>query len=128
MLFGVLYCGLIACAGSREPLPLPMPSAPAQNAAPHVGADEPSDPAHALRDGPPREPPRSNWRNLSPAQRDAIRRLSQEEREALIHRGRGRQGGAVGPGSRLSPQERRHLRDQIREEHERRGGGWGRRP
>ena len=64
-----------------------------------------------------------NWRNLSPAQRDAIRRLSQEQRAALANR-RGGAGG-VPPAQRLSPEERRQLRDQIREEHERRSGRFG---
>jgi len=90
----------------------------------------------------PREMPgdsaRGAWRNLSREQRQAIRRLSQEEREALAGRS-GHPGmiappapppGAVPPGGRLSPQERRELRRQIREDHERRGLhlGSGKRP
>jgi len=70
-----------------------------------------------------REAPRGNGRNLSPAQRDAIRRLSHEERDALA-RPRGPAGvapmpaPATAPASRLSADERRQLRAQIREEHE----------
>lgn len=78
----------------------------------------------------PREAQRGDWRNLSPAQREAIRRLSQEEREALVGRPYRRQGAGPLAGTRLSPEERRQLRQQIREEHERRTGrsGLGKRP
>jgi hypothetical protein len=68
----------------------------------------------------PRDAERGGWRNLSPAQRDAIRRLSQEERDALAAGSNARPGGPLPPGARLSAQERRQLREQIRQEHERR--------
>jgi hypothetical protein len=69
-----------------------------------------------------------NWRNLTPAQREAIRRLSQEQREALANRPAA--GADRLPGARMSPAERRQLREQIRAEHERRreAYGPGRRP
>jgi hypothetical protein len=77
----------------------------------------------------PREGRQGYWRNLTPAQRDAIRRLSQEQRDALGRRPGLRPGAGVPPGSRLSAEERRQLRDQIREDHERRIGRLGgRRP
>jgi len=69
---------------------------------------------------PPPEFERGPWRNLAPEQRDAIRRLSQEQRQAL------ERGASAGPsaapfaGSRLSPEERHRLREQIRQDHERR--------
>ncbi len=69
------------------------------------------------------EAPRGPWRDLSPAQRQAIRQLSREQREALAARPGGRHGGAAPPGARLSARERRELRDVIREEHERHGQG-----
>lgn len=120
-LLSVVCAGQIGSAWARAPLPLTL----AQNAPPAPGV-EPAEGLGAAGGEAPRDFPRSGWRGLSPAQREAIRRLSQEEREALINRGRGRLGGAAPSGARLSPQERRHLREQIREEHERRGGGFGR--
>jgi len=97
--------GVWAWEGLPPPPPLPPPPMPAGPG--------------AARD------PHGNWRTLSPEQRDAIRRLSQEQREALI---KGRPGVAgAGPAPRLSPEERRQLRAQIREEHERRRFGGAKR-
>ena len=124
-LFGLFCGGLISPGWGQTPLPLPPPAPPVQGAAPLAPpGEEATEPLRG--ESPQRDFPRSGWRNLSPAQREAIRRLSREEREALLKRGGPRQGGAAPPGMRLSPQERRQLRDQIREEHERRGGGFGR--
>jgi hypothetical protein len=114
-LLAVLYGGLVASAWSDPALPPPPPPPPAAPAAaPGAGADA----------------PRGTWRNLSPEQRDAIRRLSQEERQALINRAQNRGGDPPAPAGRLSREERRQLRAQIREEHERRGlrPGGGKRP
>jgi len=80
-------------------------------------------PRRVERDSP-QDNGRGRWRNLTRAQRDAIRRLSQEERDALARGTNPRQGGAA-PGARLSPEERQQLRDQIREEHERHGARHG---
>lgn len=125
-LFGLVCATLIGPGwGQTPPFPPPAPPASVQGAAPVAPAG--NEPIDTLRgEGPQRDFPRSGWRNLSPAQREAIRRLSREEREALLQRGGTRQGGAPPPGMRLSPQERRQLREQIREEHERRGAGFGR--
>lgn len=74
-------------------------------------------------DGPARRPPggpRGAWRDLTPEQRESIRQLSREQREALAARGGPRPGGPGGAGARLTPKERRELRAVIREEHERR--------
>jgi len=105
-LLAVLCMGLVASAFGRPALP-PAPAQPPAPAADLPGGE------------------RGNWRNLSPAQRDAIRRLSREQREALINRRQGRQGDAAAPAGRLTPEERRQLRAQIREDHERRGGRFG---
>jgi len=102
----------------QEPVQAPSPVPP-------MGRDSP-EPARPGQGLPPQDLGRGGWRNLSPEQREAIRRLSREEREALMNHAAGRQGAAPAPGTRLSPQERRQLREQIREEHERRGGGFGR--
>jgi len=137
-LLPVLLGGLIASAWGRASMPLPPPplppgssSEPQRDPGPVADGPERAGPSEAPG-GSGREPqrdfPRGYWRNLSPDQREAIRRLSQEEREALANRSAARQGGALPPGARLSPKERRQLRDQIREEHERRGGRRGRRP
>ncbi len=114
--------GLLATSLARTPLPPPPPPA-------YIPPSPPAGAAEAPRDRFP-EGGRGNWRNLSPEQRDAIRRLSQEERQALINRNRGRNGEAPAPGGRLSAEERRQLREQIREEHERRGlrAGGAKRP
>ena len=131
VLMSVVLCGPMA-SWARLPLvayrsvPVRTPTPPFLSA-----AEQPPEAARNPRVEVPPDPSRGGgWRNLSPEQREAIRRLSREEREALSNRGAGRRGGAPPPGMRLSPQERRQLRDQIREEHERRGagGGWGRRP
>lgn len=117
--FCALLCsGLITAAWGRAGVP-PLPPAPESPSEPQRDADR-------LPEAPQRDFPRGNWRNLSPAQREAIRRLSQEERQALGTRPPGRPGANAPPGTRLSPRERRQLRDQIREEHERRFGGFGR--
>ncbi len=123
-LFGLFCAGLLGPGWGQTPLP-PVPPPPMQGATPLAPAGEEA-PEAPRADSPQRDFPRSGWRNLSPAQREAIRRLSREEREALLKRGGPRQGGGAPPGMRLSPQERRQLREQIREEHERRGGGFGR--
>ncbi len=99
-LLAALWWGLAVSAAAQPGLPSPPPL-------PAPGAEA------------PREPGR-NWRNLSPEQREAIRRLSRERRDAQA----ARSGGAGAPG-RLSPEERRQLRAQIREEHERRSGRLG---
>jgi len=120
-LLGLVCTGQTSSVWAQAPLPFIL----AQGAPPAPGGEAPQGPGPARGDLQ-RDVPRNGWRSLSPAQREAIRRLSQEEREALINRGGGRLGGAAPPGARLSPQERRQLREQIREEHERRGGGFGR--
>jgi hypothetical protein len=115
LLSGLVCLGMPLLVLARPSLPPPPPPPP-----PPAGA----------QDGRP-EGALGNPRNLSPEQRDAIRRLSQEEREAMANRQAQRQQGRPGAnGPRLSPEERRHLRQQIREEHERRGGrfGSGKRP
>jgi hypothetical protein len=116
----VALCGgLLATAWGRPALPPPPPPPGAAVAAPGAG-DAPG--TGDTRRGP--------WRNLSPEQRDAIRRLSQEERQALINRAQNRSGESPLPGTRMSREERRQLRAQIREEHERRSlrPGGGKRP
>jgi len=123
-LCGVLFSGLITSAWGRAGLP--PPPAAENSAEPQRQIDRAPEAPRSLRGAPPRDVPRGNWRNLSPEQRDAIRRLSQEEREALANHPPGRPGAGPPPGARLSPQERRQLREQIREEHERRGGFFGR--
>jgi hypothetical protein len=123
--------GLLASSWATAVLPPPPPPPPAYAAPGSV--DMPRD-ARDSRDDASREAypevRRGNWRNLSPEQRDAIRRLSQEERQALIHRAPNRPGEAPVPAARLSREERLQLRAQIREEHERRGprAGGGKRP
>jgi uncharacterized membrane protein len=63
------------------------------------------------------------WRRLTPAQRQAIRdRLPPGERQALRDGRLGHPGVEEGrpaqpPGTRLSPDERRSLREAIREVH-----------
>jgi len=123
-LCGVLLSGLISSAWGRAALP-PPPGLEGASEPPRE-ADRGSEAPRSLRGDPQRDFPRGTWRNLSPAQREAIRRLSQEERDALATRPPGRQGPGSLPGMRLSPQERRQLREQIREEHERRGAIFGR--
>ncbi len=123
-LLGFLQFGLSALARA-SPVPMlpppPPPLPPPGFAPPNAG------PLGAV-------PPRGYWRYLSPAEREAIRRLSQEQRQALVNplapRAPPLLPGVPPPGGRLSPEERRQLRDQIREEHERRGGrfGSGKRP
>ncbi len=114
-----LYGGLLAVAAAQA-LPPPPPLPPAYVA--------PGSPQYS-RDGNP-DNRRGTWRNLPPEQREAIRRLSEQERQALASRGTNRSGEAAPPGGRLSLEERRQLRAQIREEHERRGprSGGGKRP
>jgi hypothetical protein len=106
-------------------LPGPAPSLLAASGPPADPLEAPSAPGAALaapdRDAQ-QEARRGYWRSLSPAQREAIRRLSQEQRQALANRPGPRQGGVVPPGGRLTPEERRQLRAQIREDHERHGG------
>ena len=74
------------------------------------------------------------WRRLTPEQRQAIReRLTPEQRQSLRERWperpqqfEGRAG--PGPGPKLSPEERRNLREAIRDAHrdlKRRRGGRG---
>jgi len=102
--FAVLGCGAMrpALARLNDPTAADAPR-PA-----------PGRPADAAGDGP-----RGPWRELSPEQRQAIRQLSREQREALSGRPGARPGGGV-PPARLTPRERRELREVIREEHERR--------
>jgi hypothetical protein len=122
-ILAVLYGGLLASAWGRPGLPPPPPLPPPAPAIAAPGAGDVPREGYA-------EGRRGNWRNLSPEQRDAIRRLSQEERQALINRAQNRAGEAPAPPGRLSREERRQLRAQIREEHERRGlrPGGGKRP
>ena len=110
--------GVVTLACARPYLPAPPPQLPA---APLAAPGPPNAPNPPVE--PPRAVPRGFWRNLSPAQRQAIRELSREQREALAGRQGLRPDGANAPGARLTPRERRELRDVIREEHERRGGG-----
>lgn len=107
--------GLVATTSAQTALPPPPPLPP-----PPYGAQAQPGAGQGPRD-PYAEGRRGNWRNLSPEQREAIRRLSQEERQALANRNRNRNDEAPAPGGRLSIEERRQLREQIREEHERRG-------
>jgi len=118
-MLAALYGGMLA-ATAAQTIPPPPPPPPAY-VAPGNG--------EAPRDGYP-DSRRGNWRNLSPEQRDAIRRLSQEERQAMAGRARGPNGEGAPQGGRLSIEERRQLREQIREEHERRGlrAGGAKRP
>jgi len=117
--FAMLGAGTARPAWARPAVPAEAPAA-----APPAG------PAAVPEGEGPRGGPRGPWRNLSPAQREAIRQLSREQREALAGRPGGRPGaGNAAPGARLTPRERRELRAVIREEHERRGGrGGGKRP
>lgn len=57
------------------------------------------------------------WTRLSPDQRQAIRqKLTPEQRDAIRQRmQQQRDANGIGPGRRLSPEERRQLRDQIYE-------------
>lgn len=57
--------------------------------------------------GPPGRPAVERFRELPPEQRDALRQRWAEERQRRAER--------EGPGRRLSPEERRQLRDQINE-------------
>jgi hypothetical protein len=75
------------------------------------------------------------WQRLPPEQRKSIRdRLTPEERQSIRERwlGPGQAGpeqrAAPAPGPRLSPEERRRLREEIRQAHPelRRGRGGGR--
>jgi hypothetical protein len=113
VLSAALGCGLLAAAWGRPGLPPPPPLPPP------AAVDGTREPYADAR--------RESGRNLSPEQREAIRRLSQQERQALINRAPGRPGDAAAAPGRLSREERRQLRAQIREEHERRmpraGGG-----
>ena len=119
----VVVVGFSPWAGAR-----PLPAAPPLPPPPPPGY-------HGERGDAPREVPPGKWGNLSPSEREAIRRLSQEQREELSRREAGRPGA---PGTaRLTVEERRRLRELIREEHQRReedrerrarSGGGGRRP
>jgi hypothetical protein len=100
-----LVAGLVPLAGAR-----PLPAAPALPPPPPGFA--------ADREEASREGPGGRLGGLPPAEREAIRRLSQEQRDELARREGARRGQA--PGSRLTPEERRRLRELIREEHERR--------
>jgi len=124
VLLPALCGGLLATTAAQTALPPPPPLPP-----PAYGPPSSAGAAEGQRE-PGAEGRRGNWRNLSPEQREAIRRLSQEERQALANRNRSRNGEAPAPGGRLSVEERRQLRAQIREEHERRGlrGGGAKRP
>lgn len=122
-MLAALSCGLLSAAAADAlppPPPLPPPLAPG-----YVPRDAVPEPRGGYT-----ETRRGAARNLTPEQRDAIRRLSQEERQALANRRTARTGEPPQPGARLSAEERRQLRDQIREEHERRGprSGGGKRP
>jgi len=125
-LCGVLLSGPIPSAWGRAA----VPPAPQRSLEPQRDGEQAPEAPRTPRGDPQRDSARGNSRSLSPAQREAIRRLSQEQREALAGRPPGRPEGGPAPGMRLSPQERRQLREQIREEHERHGGffGRGRRP
>jgi len=115
-----LYGGLLAAAAAQSALPPPPPPPPA-----YIAPGAADAPRYGYADNR-----RGNWRNLSPEQRDAIRRLSQEERQAMAGRARNPNGEGAPQGGRLSIEERRQLREQIREEHERRGlrSGGAKRP
>lgn len=112
------------------PLPVaaPLGTAPLGAAPPSAG---PPGVALTATDGPPdgRSEAVRSGHNLSLVQREAIRRLSQEQRQGLNRRSVAPSAGAAVLPGHLSPDQRRHLRDQIREDHERRGGrgGGGRR-
>lgn len=56
------------------------------------------------------------WKRMTPDQRQAIReRMTPEQRDAIRQRWQERRANGEGPGRRLSPEERRQLRDQIYE-------------
>ena len=56
------------------------------------------------------------WKRLPPEQRQAIRQnLTPDQREAIRQRAQERRDSGDAPGRRLSPEERRQLRDQIYE-------------
>jgi cell division protein FtsN len=56
------------------------------------------------------------WNRLTPEQRQAMRqRMTPEQREAIRQRWQERRDSGDGPGRRLSPEERRQLRDQVYE-------------
>jgi hypothetical protein len=57
-------------------------------------------------------------RALSPADREALRQLGEEQRKAMNGGQGARSPGPALPG--MTPLERRRLREQLREEHERR--------
>ena len=126
-LFGVLCASLMGPAWGRAPWPVSAPPATLQGSAPTAPvAEQAPEAARGLRGEAQSGTGQGGWRNLTPEQREAIRRLSREQREALINRTDPRRGAAPSPGARLSPQERRQLREQIREAHELRGAGFGR--
>lgn len=91
--------------GGALALPPGIPAPPAQAL--------PAMPGLPLRALP--APPPQGLRLLSPAEREAIRRLSEEQRDYLL-RHPGLPPRYLPPAFRLSPAERRLLRDQIREE------------
>lgn len=113
--------GLFAVALARPNVPGPPAEVPA--APPAAAPAAPPGGAAPRAQTPPAEA-RGNWRNLTPAQREAMRQQLREQHEALAGRPGARPApGAPGtpapPGGRMSPQERRELRAVIREEHER---------
>jgi hypothetical protein len=108
-----LAAGMFGAALARPVIP----SAPPEPAAPTAAPAAPGEPAQGSREA---------MRDLTPAQRQAIRQLSREQREAINGGARARPGAPAAPaapGARLTPNERRQLRAQIREEHERNGKG-----
>jgi uncharacterized membrane protein len=56
------------------------------------------------------------WKRMSPEQRQAVRqKLTPEQRDTIRQRMQERRENGELPGRRLSPEERRQLRDQIYE-------------
>jgi hypothetical protein len=126
----IAMCGNSRAQPGEEPAtPFSLPSSPAAPAPSSPGPAAAADGAAAAPRDLSAEGRRNAWRNLSPADRAAIRNLLQEQRNALGKRPSAHSGRASPPGARLSPEERKRLNEQIREDRERRGGRFGgRRP
>ena len=78
-------------------------------------AKTPDDPDPAWRRMTPEQKVEA-WKRLTPEQRQAIRqKMTPEQREAVRQRLQERRENGEAPGRRLSPEERRQLRDQIYE-------------
>ena len=97
----LLVCMLLLAGASAWAQP-----APARN---------PDDPDAAWRRMTPEQKIEA-WKRLPPEQRQAIRqKMTPEQREAIRQRMQERRENGEAPGRRLSPEERRQLRDQIYE-------------